>query len=432
MKKLVKRILLILLAVLIAVQAPFIYRRYKIGQVAAKIEQLNNTSRENPPTADAKFKEYKGIIHAHTSLGGHSTGSFDELIAAANVNDLDFVIMTEHWSDTVDTAALTLNGVYGKTLFIGGNEIDTADGDRFLMIPGNGDAAAMRKLPTTAVIDKLHAENRLAIVTYPEKFKSWDANFDGIEVFSLHTNAKKMNPFTAIFDAIWSFPAYPELMLATYLKRPEENLQKFDEIAAQRKISLIAGTDAHSNIGFHVLGDDSGNKGLNLKIDDYETIFRLVRQHVLIEKDKPLTRETLIDALKAGRSFIGFDVLGDTKGFRFRTYRRDGPFSDEGPTHMGEQTSNIGQFNLWITLPAINRSPHKARVVILRNGQVFSESTPIIEEVGEEIGFAQIPLISDDDRVRDPGTYRVEVYLDQLGPPFDKMPWIISNPVYVH
>src|SRR5689334_10069500 len=125
MKKLLKRILLILLAIFVAVQAPFIYRRYKIGQLAGQIAELNR-QRTSPPES-SRFKEYKGIIHAHTSLGGHSTGSFDELIAAANANDLDFVIMTEHWSDAIDTAALTLNGVYGKTLFIGGNEIDTAD-----------------------------------------------------------------------------------------------------------------------------------------------------------------------------------------------------------------------------------------------------------------------------------------------------------------
>jgi hypothetical protein len=31
----------------------------------------------------------------------------------------------------------------------------------------------------------------------------------------------------------------------------------------------------------------------------------------------------------------------------------------------------------------------------------------------------------------EPGTYRVEVYRDDLGPPFDKMPWILSNPIYL-
>src|SRR6185369_5086827 len=122
-----KKIILILLAVLVLLQIPFIYRRYQTGKLAQKIAELQSqrVSREDP-----QFKEYKGIIHAHTSLGGHSTGGFDELIKAANFNDLDFVLMTEHWADEYDTSALTLNGVYGKTLFVGGNEIDTADGDR--------------------------------------------------------------------------------------------------------------------------------------------------------------------------------------------------------------------------------------------------------------------------------------------------------------
>jgi hypothetical protein len=356
-----------------------------MGQIAARIQELNGT---RTPSADPKYKEYKGVIHAHTSLGGHSTGSFEELIAAANANDLDFVIMTEHWSDAYDTAALTLNGVYGKTLFIGGNEIDTSDSDRFLMIPGSADAAGLRKMSTPAVLDKLHAENRLALVTYPEKLKSWNANFDGIEVFSVHTNAKKMNPFTALFDAIWSFPKYPELMLATYFKRPDENLRRFDEVAANRDISLIAGTDAHSNIGFHFLGDDAGNRLLNIKIDPYERIFRLVREHVLIETGKPLTPENLIEAMRAGRFFVGFDVLGDTTGFTFEQCDADALCA---------------------------HSPAAARIVLLRNGSAVHEAS------GNQLKYGPY----------DKGVYRVEVYLDQLGPPFDKMPWIISNPIYV-
>src|SRR5687767_6786084 len=166
--KIIKRILLVFLVLLILAQIPFIYRRYQTGKLAEKIAQFDS---QRTTYTDPNFKEYKGIIHAHTSLGGHSTGTFDELIAAANANDLDFVLMTEHISDTIDTAALTLNGVYGKTLFVGGNELDTADGDRFLMVPGSADAAALRHMPTNAVLEKLHTEGRLALITYPEKFK---------------------------------------------------------------------------------------------------------------------------------------------------------------------------------------------------------------------------------------------------------------------
>lgn len=414
MKKLLKRILLILLAVLVAVQAPFIYRRYKIGQLAKRISELKRPEPDpNPGNKVDDFTEYKGIIHAHTSLGGHSTGRFDELISAANANDLDFVIMTEHWSDAYDTSALTLNGFYGnthKTLFIGGNEIDTADGDRFLMIPGSEDAVGLRKMPTTAVLEKLHAENRLVIVTYPEKLKSWDSKFDGIEVFSLHTNAKKMNPFTALFDGIWSFPAYPELTLASYFKRPDENLRKFDEIASTRKISLIAGADAHSNIGFHLFGDDSGNKGLNVKLDRYETIFRLARQHVLIESAKPITRENLVEAVKAGRSFIGFDAIGDSSGFDFRGSRCEVTGAPMGSNL--EPCDDTGASRAHFRV----ETPYESRIVVFRDGELFGQRS---NETSFEFPASHF------------GAYRVEVYLDQLGPPFDKMPWIISNPIYV-
>src|SRR5215213_5532701 len=287
--KLWKKILLTLLAALVLLQLPFVYRRYRIAQLAEKIDQLN--SQRSAPN-EPRFKEYKGIIHAHTSLGGHSTGSFDELIAAANANDLDFVLMTEHYSDTFDTAAQTLNGVYGKTLFVGGNEIDTSDGDRFLLIPGGGEAARVRMSGTTAFLDAAHRENKIALITYPEKFKSWDSQFDGIEIFSLHTAAKSMNRLTAVGDLIWSYPSYPELVLAKNFQRPDENLAKFDEMATQRNISLFAGTDAHSNIGFHLFGDDAGNKLINIKVDPYASSFGVVRMHVLIEKEKPLNRET--------------------------------------------------------------------------------------------------------------------------------------------
>lgn len=395
--KIIRRILLGLLIILILVQIPFIYRRYRTGKLAERIRD-NNAART--VAEDPAFNEFKGVIHAHTSLGGHSTGGFDELIQAANVNSLDFVVMTEHYSGEYDTSALTLNGVFGKTLFVGGNEIDTADGDRFLMIPGSVDAASFRAVHTTQVLDKLHSEGRLAFIAYPEKFKSWDSDFDGDEIFSLNTEAKHMNPFTVLFDLIWTFPAYPDLMLATHFTRPDANLQKFDEISTRRKVTVSAGTDAHSNIGFHFFGDDAGNKVINVKLDPYATTFRLAHIHVRLDKAQPLTRETLIAALKGGNYFVGFDTLGDSTGFSFTA----------GQAQMGSEIP-LGQ-----GLPLHASAPTDVRFVIFRNGERFFESSE-----GREASV----------NTSETGTYRVEAYLDSLGPPFDKMPWIISDPIYV-
>ena len=393
-----KKIVLILIAAIVLLQLPFVYRRYRIGQLAERIDQLNA---QRSAIEDRSFKEYKGIIHAHTSLGGHSTGSFDELISAANTGDLDFVIMTEHYTDLYDTSALTLNGLYGKTLFIGGNEIDTADSDRFLMIPGSAEAAGMRKLPTKAVLERLHAENRLAFITYPEKFRSWDSDFDGDEVLSLHTQMKEANPFMLFFDLIWSYGAYPELTLATHFHRPDANLKKFDETAAKRPISLTVGTDAHSNIGFHIFGDDAGNKLLSIKLDPYQTIFRIARVHVLLPINHTLTREGIVDALRSRHSYIGLDSLADPSGFSFSV--------EGGSAIMGDEVPLAGSGRLIAT------SPLDARIVLIKNGEKVAETT------GKQMAA----------EITGPGSYRVELYLDQLGSPVDKIPWIISNPIYV-
>lgn len=400
MKRFLKWAFLMILIILVLVQIPYIYRRWQIGKLAEKIDQLQSAriAREDPI-----FKDYKGVIHVHTSLGGHATSGFDELIEGANANGLDFVVMTEHSSDLYDTAALTLNGKYGNnTLFIGGNEMDTAT-DRFFLVPGGAEAGFFNKTDTKTFLDKIHSENRLAFIAYPEKHQTWDSNFDGIEVFSLHTASKQISPLPVILDVVWSYPAYPDLTFAQYLKRPDANLVKFDEISQSRRISMFTGLDAHSNLGFHLLGDDSGGKILNLKFDRFATIFRLFRIHLLLKKDEPLTRESVVEALKNGRYFTGFDTLGDTSGFMFAA---------AGPSSSGVMGDEVALNDGTLLKLA---APEPARFVIFRNGEKFFEST------GTEATFD----------VNEKGTYRAEVYLDALGAPFDQMPWIMSNPIYV-
>ncbi|MBP6002137.1 MAG: hypothetical protein KA746_01765 [Pyrinomonadaceae bacterium] len=400
MKKLTK-ILIVLIAIVAIVQIPFIYRRYQTGKRAELIAAMQG---QRQAGTDANFVEYKGIIHAHTSLGGHSTGGFDELIDASNSNALDFVVMTEHYTDKYDTSALTLNGTYGKTLFIGGNEVDTADSDRFLMIPGSADAAGFRHGPTSAFLAKIHAENRIALITYPEKFKTWDSAFDGIEVFSLNTAAKKMNPFMLVFDMIWSGSSYPQLTFAGQFKRPDVNLKQFDEISASRRISLFAGTDGHSNIGLHMFGVDTGGKLLNIKLDPYETVFGIARMHAWVAKDKAFSKETLIEAIRQGNFFTGVDAFGDTSGFWF------------AGTSPAASVISGGETNYSTDLELKATSPVKARIIVLKNGEKFREESDVLELAVKPDG---------------PGVYRVEIYLDAIGETGTKMPWILSNPIYV-
>ncbi|MEO5859103.1 MAG: hypothetical protein ABIR33_09165 [Pyrinomonadaceae bacterium] len=417
--KIIRKVLLILIAVLIAVQVPFVYRRYKIGQLSEKIRQVNagRTARETPG-----FAEYSGVMHVHTSLGGHSTGTFEELIQAANANDLDFVVMTEHYDQNYDTSALTLNGTYGKTLFINGQEVDTNDGGRFLLLPGTPESPSFATLDSKTFLDKIHSAGRIAINNYPDRNRSGVAGFDGIEVYSLHINFKRANIFTAGGDILWSLGSYPGPMMASYLRRNDDYLARYDKIASEERLLLTAGADAHSNKGYYLVADDEGNKHLGFKLDPYQTVFRMVRMHVLLESGTSLTRESIIEAMRRGHAYIGFDVLGDTTGFSLvaeqTSVNNVQPPAAAGGTDIGSVLKRImgDEIVLGTGVKLSAASPSNARMIVFKNGV----------KVAEFPNATEFSL-----NISEKGTYRVEAYLDSLGEPFDKAPWIMSNPIYV-
>ena len=365
-----KFILLIVVLLLILSQIPFAYRRYKLRRLSAAIQELNHE--RHTPAANG-FTEYKGVVHVHSFLGGHSTGTFADIIAAAQANQLQFVIMTEHTEKEFDTAAMTLKGVHGGVLFINGNELSAANGDRLLALPDD-----------------------VSIIAYPEQFQNWETpGIDGVEVYNVFTNARRINPIVAFFDVLWSKRSYPDLIFALYLTRPDAALQKWDQALARMKLTATAGNDAHANIGVS-LKDSSGKTLLGIQLDPYEVSFRLVRLHVLLEQNKALDATSLLDAVRAGHCFIGFDFLGDTTGFSFTAENRI----------QGDEIQLQGASPLKV------QTPIASRIVIYKDGAVF------LDESG---------ISSKEVSITERGVYRAEIYLPQLG----NRLWILSNPVYV-
>ena len=213
------KFLLVLLVLILLSQAPFAYRRYRLKRLQDAIQQL--ASQRVPPLPDTDYVDYKGVIHVHTSLGGHSSGTFTELIAAAKSNDLDFVIMTEHPQAEFDTAAMTLSGVHAGVLFVNGNEVATADGDRLLLIPAPLNANERRS--TKEVVEQQKTNHGLAFAAYPTESNTWQSNaVDGVEIYNLFTNTKRINRWVTFFDGLWSYRSYPDLMFANFFARPAE------------------------------------------------------------------------------------------------------------------------------------------------------------------------------------------------------------------
>ena len=373
-----KFILLIVVLVLLLSQVPFAYRRFKLRRLNAAIQQLNT---QRTTGAQTGFVDYRGVVHVHSSLGGHSAGTFSEIISAAQANGLQFVVMTEHTEKDFDTASLTLKGMHGGVLFINGNEVSAENGDRLLVLP-----------------------EEISIVAYPEEFRNWEtAGLDGVEIYNVFTNARRVNPVAAFFDVLWSQRAYPELIFALYLQRPDESLKKWDQALARTRLTAVGGNDAHSNIGVS-LKDSSGKTLLGIQLDPYATSFRLVRLHVLVEQNRPLDEASLLEAIRAGHCFVGFDFLGDPAGFAFEA-------QNQGENKIqGDEISLRSETRLRV------RTPVPSRIVVLKDGAVFLDESGINNK---EIA------------VTERGVYRVEVYLPQLGGLVAQKPWIISNPIYV-
>jgi hypothetical protein len=373
-----KFILLVIFVVLLLSQTPFVYRRYKLRRLSAAIQQLNS---QRTPTQPATFVEYKGVAHVHSFLGGHSSGTFAEIISAAQANQLQFVIMTEHAEKEFDTAAMTLKGMHGGVLFINGNEVSAENGERSLVLPDN-----------------------TSFVAYPEESNSWDAaRMQGVEIYNVFTNAKQINRVVAFFDALWSQRSYPDLIFAHYLRRPDENLKNWDKVLANTRIPAIAGNDAHNNIGVN-LKDSAGKTLIGIQLDPYEVSFRLVRLHVLIHKSNAFDETNLLGALQVGHCFIGFDFLGDTSGFTFKAFNKD------EWRIQGDEIRLTPLTRLWV------ESPVPSRIVVFKDGAVFADESGITSK-----GLG----------VTERGVYRVEVYLPQLGGIVAGKPWIISNPIFV-
>jgi hypothetical protein len=395
-----KKLLLALLIVSLLSQIPFAWRRYKLGRLHSAIQNVNS---ERAPEADQLgFSEYKGVLHVHSFLGGHSKGNFEEIIAAAKSNQLAFVVMTEHTSGNFNTASMTLKGTHGGVVFMNGNEVSTSNGDRFLILPGDESANG----PAEQIVSGAKSRGALSVAAYPQEFKSWNtSDYDGIEVYNVYPNAREINPVVMFFDSLWSYRSYPDLLFANFYSRPAANLQKWDEaiVATNKRLVGVAGNDSHANIGIS-LNDSSGKTLLGLQLDPYERSFRLVRVHAFVHNDKPLSLETLAEALADGHCFIGFDLFGDTTGFSFSA-------TNGTETRIqGDEIRAGKEVRLLISTPVTSR------VVLLRDGKRFDERS----------GARKQEFL-----VTEKGSYRVEVYLPQLPKPVGDQPWIISNPIYV-
>ncbi|MBI5369385.1 MAG: hypothetical protein HZA54_20290 [Planctomycetes bacterium] len=329
-----------------------------------------------PAPAAEELHDYQGVIHCHSLWSHDSKGTQEEIIAAAEKTELDFILMTDHPSEHSLTKAL--RGRHGRTWFLAGAEVDHWLGiDMRRRTRGRGVAAAL---------GDLLEQDALAFVAHPEEFTDWDLpGYTGMEIYNIHADLKAEDVFRLasrapriLFD--------PTMALPSILKAPTRNLKKWDELNQRRRVVGIAGNDSHQNV--EILGR---------KIDKYEVSFGFVNTHLLASE---LSGEAIRDALVRGRVYVAFEAFGKARGFTC-------------VVESGGETARMGEeITLAPGARLAARAPQAGSWRLVKDGQIIGQ--------GEGNGFTA-PLDA-------PGVYRVEVRTTWRKKVW---PWIYGNPIFV-
>lgn len=349
----------------------------------------------------------RGVIHVHTSRSD-GTGTVDEVAAAAARAGLDFVIFTDHGDGMREPdPPMYRHGV----LCIDGVEITTRDGHLVALglpaapYPLGGEAR-------DAVADVIRLGG-VAIAAHPGSAKAdlqwtdWTLPVAGFEWLNGDSEWRD-EPAWALARAFFSYPVRKTETLLSLLDRPAGVLERWDQVTAERRAAVVAGTDAHARVGLRSL-DEPYDGTAAFRIPAYERTFG-VFSNVLPQT--PLTGDSIADAqeviaaVRGGRSYSRIDAVNSagTLTFTATAAKAEAASGDVLPGGMPV-----------LLRAALEDGPQGARMDMLRNGVVVASGAgPVLEHT------------ADDTR----GAYRVEVHAPGA-PGEPPVPWILSNPIYV-
>ena len=345
-------------------------------------------------------------LHMHTRYSdGHGTHA--DIVRAALQAGLDAVIVTDHNVWVNGPEDYYREGDKRVLMMVGEEVHDTTRHPQknHVLIFGAGREMASYAQDPQNLLDTVKQAGGISFLAHPvetsapafnEPDISWvDWNvqgYTGIELWNEMSEFKSL--LKTKLHAIYY--AYNPRRVA---RGPGAGvLAKWDELLAQgKRVAAIGGTDSHA---FQVqLGP------LRRVLYPYEFHFRTVNTHLFVPL--PLTgeagedRRMVLDALRQGHAFVGYDLPAPTQGFNFTAHGID------TTAYMGDEVSAEKGITFQIRLP------RPVECCLLRDGKPLKtwRNKTLITHIDTE-----------------PGVYRVEAYINYLG---RRRGWIFSNPIYV-
>jgi hypothetical protein len=366
--------------------------------------------------------EYIGNLHIHTTYSD-GVATFDEMIEAAVRAGADFIYTTDHNVLVCDREEGYRRGV----LTLVGQEVHDDNRipqrNHLLCLGVRSDLAGQATDPQR-LIDAVNGERALSFLAHPVEevtplapdhwgWESWEVTgYTGVELWNYMSSFRGFTTsrLRTLFMGI--FPQW-------YLRGPlPQMVSKWDELTQQRPVVAIGGTDVH--------GWTIGMGPLSRVFLPYLHCFQALNTHILTPRPflgpangkpdaDPLDhdRELVLEALRRGHCWIGYDLVGSTRGFRFAAWQTPAglaPATAEPPAALMGDTLRPPEQNCAICFRI--EAPAPADIRLLHNGQV------VARHHGRRLEHA----------ITTPGVYRAELWRTRWGSP---RAWIFSNPIYV-
>ena len=383
-----------------------------------------------PVPNQSGWNEYRGILHSHSQLSHDSEVPFEEILGVLKTAKLDFICLSDHPTQGRADFGLQWRGHPRRQTLHPGLRDEGGD-DALWRRLGHG-AEQSDRFSDTGQADR--GERRRAVLRPSRRSRGIGTarNWWAWRSTTSTPTSSAAAPGSAACCRICSSTSADirSMSCAPVFIRPVEFLRRWDELNRTRHITGIAANDCHQNVGVRAFYTDAdtirvedtspktlkefklnwftrplarlffgpltpNRKLFHVQLDPYERSARFVNTHVLAHE---LAEPAILDALRAGRVFVGFDMIADSSGFQW--------FAADGTNQvvMGEAAA----FTPATRLGA--RSPLPCRFTILKNGSV------VCQQEGRALDWTP----------SGPGKYRVEAELKVLG---EWVPWVYANPI---
>jgi hypothetical protein len=381
----------------------------------------------DPVTEHVGWREFRGILHSHSKFSHDCEVPFEHILEALKNDGIDFICLSDHCTGGRADFDLQWRGVRDGKLFIPGFEMKEG-----IMPFGVKAGVVLSNQTDSAMLAKQILESGgVLFYAHPEEPRAWERpELTGMEIYNTHSDFKKLGLGGILPELLVNQRAYPDQVFHLLAQRPTAFLRRWDELNRTRHITGIAGNDCHQNTGLRAFYTIDGKlriedtspktisefrlnfltrplarlffgrlepnrKLFHIQLDPYERMARLVNTHVLAGE---LSEAAVKDALRAGRAFVGFDIVADSSGFRWLATNQ------VQRAVMGE----IIAFAPDTRLQAF--SPHQCRFTVIKDG------TQVHTAEGRQLDWSP----------GSPGKYRVEAELNVRN---EWIPWVYANPI---